>query len=105
MDAARFTALHREQALTALQLEQAQPADAEVIVTLGAPRLNCSKAWVDARISYLLYSGPPPSPPCSPPGLPESTRPPTPTPPASHIRCEDEGNLVANLAPATLLER
>ena len=119
VDAARFTALRREQP------EQERPVDDEVAAAPGASQLNFSQPWVDARINFLLHSSspptppwcsppsssesvrqPPPSPPCSPPGSPESTRPPTPTPPASPIRCEDaEGNLAASLAPATLLER
>ena len=49
---------------------------------------------------------PPCSPPCSPPSSPAGTRPPTPTPPASPIKCVDaENNLVAIMAPAALLEQ
>ena len=68
MDAARFTALRRE---------QPEPPPS-----------------------------PPCSPPCSPPSSPAGTRPPTPTPPASPIKCVDaENNLVAIMAPAALLEQ
>ena len=122
VDAARYTALHREQP------EQVRPVDAEVTVAPGAPRLRPTAqllASVGGREDQLPSLRRPaahaallaarlvrehPSAAAfaallaarlareHPPAYADD--------PASPIRCEDaEGNLVASLAPAALLER